>query len=325
MKKLLTLAAVGVATQLPVLPSAMAAENVVLSAAIEAGKSGDAHLTLVRKQGRYALDEASKIRLSVNLNADVGQGSTGERIVVTELELKDAGGGAPISGIGLAGPSPASAAKAAGDYEFSLDPTGVLAQNAAAACGSASTSNSRHLAKMTVTASWRVTTGRFTFSFVNYDRVAPVEGIKDNPDNYGERQTHVKDVAVPLTLSCIDDAPSAVAQSKPAKSAPNKTAEAKVEPSKAKTKPEPSNPSPAEAKPAQRITVEPDTKTAQLVPASLDDDTSSHAAATAPVCEGGMIRETSVEAGSFICLCPGNTQRITTSANAYSCEKRSRR
>jgi len=327
MKKLLTLAAVVVATPLSPLSTAIAAEDLRLSARIEAAKPGDAHLTLVRKQGRYALEDASKVRLTVDLAADVGQGSPGERIVASELELKDAGSGAPVSGVGLSGSAPVSAAKAAADYEFRVDPTGILAQNAAAACGSAATSGKRVSANVTVQALWRVTTGRFTFSFVNYDRVAPVEGIKDNPDYYGERQTHVKEIAVPLTLDCVVEQAPAVAETKPAKASNGNAAEAKTEPSKAKANANaaPAKPQTAAATSAPRVTVEPDTAAAQLVPVVDRSEVAQLPAAAKPVCEGGMIRETSADAGSFICLCPGNTQRASTGPNAYACQKAARR
>lgn len=325
MKKLLTLAAVVVATPLAPLSGAMASEEVTLTATAQALEANGRHLTLVRKQGRYTLDDTSMIRLNAELAAELAEGSSAERIVASELEIKDAGHGSPVTGAGLSGATPVFRLATTGDYEFRIDGNGVLAQNAAATCGSANGQGHHRTANMTVTAVWRVTTGRFTFSWVNYDRVAPPQGIKDNPDYYGDRQTHEKAIAVPLKLECRDDQAEAVVESKPANANTNKPAATKTRVSEPKAKDEFKEPTQSTDKPAPRITVEPDTETAQLVPAALEDGGASVPAAVRPVCEGGMIRETSADAGSFICLCPGNTSRMSTGANAFACEKRARR
>lgn len=325
MNKLLTIAAVVVATPLASLSAAMASEDVTLTATAQALEADGRHLTLVRKQGRYTLDDASMIRLNADLAAELDQGSSAERIVASELEIKDAGHGRPVTGAGLSGTAPVSRLATTGDFEFRIDGNGILAQNAAAACGSATGQGQHRPANMTVTVLWRVTTGRFTFSWVNYDRVAPPEGIKDNPDYYGDRQTHEKAIAVPLKLECRDDQAQAVVESKPAKANTNKPAAAKSRVSVSKADDEFKEPAQSTDKPAPRITVEPDKQSAQLVPAALEVDGASVVAAVRPVCEGGMIRETSADAGSFICLCPGNTSRMSTGANAFACEKRARR
>jgi hypothetical protein len=44
-----------------------------------------------------------------------------------------------------------------------------------------------------------------------------------------------------------------------------------------------------------------------------------------PQCDGGMVRQIGSGDSGYLCLCPGNTRRVETGANAFACEHGSSR
>lgn len=290
-----------------------------------------AQIALIRKDGRFSASDKGTLRVRLELEAKVD--ATNTKIVVSELELKDAGTSEVVRGVGLKADAPAAAAALTDDFSFAVDPSGVIVQNAIAACGAAypvaAAAGTARTAKTSVTVAWRVTTGRFNFPWVNYDRVAPDKDLQANPDFYGERETSTAELQAPVEIACIEGDGAKIAGQAPVKKiargeaaktetaksdAANKTATATGRSKSDAVKP----PTPApKSSPAP-------SQTAQLVPAVASSDEATLPAPERPACSGGMIRETSVEAGSFICLCPGNTERVSTAANAYACEKRRR-
>jgi hypothetical protein len=149
---------------------------------------------------------------------------------------------------------------------------------------------------MGIAVRWQVTTGRFTFKWTDYDRVAPSQEILRNPDFYAGQVTQDKEALVDTAVRCEpleQEIATSVARPAPERHAALAAA--------------PAVPAPISALPA------PEHKTAVL-----PEDGK-------PSCDGGMVRQIATGAQSYICLCPGNTARISTGGNGFACEKRLRR
>ncbi len=312
--KLIPLAAALAAAALALSTPAAANGKVALAFSVGTATDGTAaaKIYVSGTGGRYDRIGTQPLLLSLRLSADTAADSAGHKIVGSEVFLKQAGSG---DGVGLVkafdGSVPVPSLDLNGDFDFPLEANGTIAQNAIALCNGRPTADQAGTAARTLSMPvvWRVTTGRFTFNWRNYDRVAPTEEIQNNPDFYANRETAEAEATAEVAVVC-EPLGSAVAH----KPAPAKAAA--VEPK-------------LEAAPAQRLVAEPVvTKAAEPQAAaavvSPAVKTVSLDKAVKPVCDGGMVRETGSNLEKFLCLCPGNTQRVLTGANAFRCARKSR-
>lgn len=311
--------------------SALAAETRPLEAsATLANATAPAELTLKRNGAAFVLTEGSRLQFGLAMQARLDDGEPNIKIVGSDVGLKD--GGKTGEAAANDRPSVSITSELSGKYDFAyaIDAQGILAQNAAAACSAAFNAGagegSERTAQLTATAVWRVTTGRFNFPWTQYDRVAVNEDMRANPDFYGERETVFRDIAVPVTLTCRNDAAPKVALKAAPEPVKASTVKAAPAPKAESTKAE--NGQPENTKPGGSEAESSKPEGAKILPASLaSGDVTADAVPQPqrPQCSGGMIRETSLEAGGYICLCPGNTQRVSTAANAFACQKLARR
>lgn len=306
--------------------AAAAADDVTLAGQVVAGVQ-QAHMTLKRQGNRFVPQEGARLKSRLSLAADVSAADPALKIVASELVLKDSGHEGVQTGAGM--PAATPLANRIGSEElvdFAFETNGVLAQNASAACSAAfaggGSKGEVRTTRLIATAVWTVTTGRFNFPWRQYDQVAIAADARDNPDFYGERQTKAVDIALPVELSCIESSDAKIAS----KDKPEIRAKTVAKTTPVETDLEhkaASTPAPA---PDLASEVSASTsQTAHLVQAVASADEAIAPVPQRPACGGGMIRETSVEAGGYVCLCPGNTQRVSTGANAYSCQKIDRR
>ena len=261
------------------------------------------------RAGRFDRVSAVTLQIPLKLDATLGEGGSGRKIVGSDLFLKQSGAasGAPATDA-RDRVVPHAQLALQKTFDFNIDPLGPVVQNAIALCngnGAAAT------VSMSLPIVWRVTTGRFNFKWVNYDRVGPSDDIVSNPEFYADRETHEIDIAATVPVRCDGNAApvasasagkptlertAAVQAALPAK----KTVDVSVQPV--------SNATPVSLKateiddiPAKAVTVE--------------------AAQSRTVCDGGMLRQNGM-AATGVCLCPGNTRRVETGTNAFACERK---
>lgn len=305
-------------------------------------------LALSKRGGRFELPEPAKVQAKLALSAAVAADETAVRIVASTIELKDAQKSPAPVAASLEDGRAVATLSAEQSFIFSVEPGSALALAAASACSSKPVdvpAGQSSEATMTASAVWRVTTGRFNFRWMDYDRVAVA---RDRAEFYADRETVTRNADVVVTLDCRNDEPKSPEIAQPiAQPAVPRTqtkadakkeakAEVKAEPPKSKNKPEPSKIEAAEPGGSSKTTpaaVAPKPADAALAAtaagltaeppaADVGTEASTPAPAQKPACAGGMIRETRADAGSYICLCPGNTQRVSSGPNAYACQKR---
>lgn len=152
----------------------------------------------------------------------------------------------------------------------------------AAAACAASGSASASLA---VPVAVRVTRGRFNFNWRQYDIVSPDASIIANPDFYADKQTDEVETAAVAEVSCA-------------------TGESAV----------------ATGAISMDATAAPRTKSRAVTVASSASIGPSAGGVEKMRCAGGIVRETGAD--HAVCLCPGNTERVATGENAFTCTRR---
>ena len=309
---------VGTAYKLAVLQVCLAATLVLpadagsavsLQASIQAiAGSAEPRLDVQSTAGRYDRIAATSLNLALRLTAEPASEAGGAKIIMSELFLKQAGSGKDAVAVAaMEGQGPQRAIHLEQTFAFAIDALGPIAQNAISACNALTTSSQTHNESrettMMVPVLWRVVTGRFNYKWVTYDQVAPANEASQNPDFYGDRETQEIETPVRVIVSCpvLTAAVAAKAAEKPAvKPAVNPVPVAKIAPEAAPV--------------AKRATAPVVTKTAEAAPVT---------ASAKPVCHGGFIRQMQSGDVPYLCLCPGNTQRLESGDNTFSCERRS--
>ena len=247
--------------------------------------------------GRYDRIAASGFSLVLRLNGDVGADAAGDKIIASEVFLKTAGANRQALSVNTGKDQiPSRTVAIDQTFDFDVEPQGPVAQNAIAMCNGLSSSERGTGKAVTLSMAlpivWRATTGRFNFKWTNYDRVAPSQDVYNNRDFYADQKTVDAETTVDATIACQPLADAKVAA---------------VAPAQVKSELAPRT--------TQQQTV--------ATPVSL---TSEPLAETGkPQCDGGMIREISSGQSNYLCLCPGNTERVETGANAFACEKKTNR
>ena len=286
-------------------------ERVHLKLDSPAGVSGT-ELVVAGSAGRYDRLETAALAADLALFAELAEDSSDFRVMTSSLFLKSEGNGStnaagarPVDG--LDGATPASRIDDRRAIRFDVSPSGPVAQTAIAACNglAASERNQTRTLNLNFAIVWRVTTGRFNFKWTNYDRVAPSSDIVNNRDFYSELSEQDAETVIETTVAC-----------QPLNGAPH-VASSMLQ----HAKPE------AVKDTVKRVTftpIEPAVDMPKLTaPASIK--TASASDQTKPVCDGGMVRDVATGSQPYLCLCPGNTERIATGDNAFACEKRSRK
>ncbi len=269
---------------------AFAADEGDLSMTLDAQASG--RLSVAATAGRYDHLATTTLEISAQLGAQIGAGS--RKIIASELLLRQMTDAATEASTKIAdGAGPTKAVNINDTFRLPIAPDGAVARDAIAACGSGKT------ASITVPLIWRVTTGRFNFRWTDYDHVAPTEEFAANPDFYAERETVQREVALSFAVDCAPLAELNVATVPVPKPAVKPTAKPAA---------------------ATRVAETASVRKVEFVPA----EPAPSAPQQAPVCQGGMVREFGSGDG-YLCLCPGNTTRIASGDNAFSCERRARR
>jgi hypothetical protein len=241
--------------------------------------------------GRYDRVASATVGLPLALSADFIATGSSFKILKSHLVLKSEGVGA-TSAVDLhADQGPVHALSRVDVFAFDLNPQGPVAQNAVALCNSLSgdphSAGRQSIVSMGVAVRWQVTTGRFTFKWTDYDRVALSSEIVRNPDFYADQAMQDEEALIEVAVRC-----------EPLGHEPAKIAMAQ----------EPVHHAVMAEGPVAPV------YTANLLP-ELDK----------PSCDGGMLRQVSSGAQNYVCLCPGNTTRIASGDNSFSCEKRLRR
>ncbi len=255
-----------------------------------------AHISVTGTQGRYERVTGDRLPVTLQLSAAITAEGAGHKILSSELFLKQAGSGNGARAANtLEGTVPVRSLSLSRTFDFAVEANGPVAQNAIAVCNDRAASERAHAQTLilTVPVLWRVTTGKFNFKWTNYDRVAPSEDIQNNPDFYAERETVEAEAAAHVAVVCQPLGAAIAAKSAPVKT---RAAEPKAEPI-----------------PGQHLAA---------APAAVS--TASFAPSTKPECDGGMIRQVRASPEAYLCLCPGNTGRVETGANAYACERKIR-
>lgn len=261
--------------------------------------------------GRYDRIAAPAVPVMLALSGRPAPNAANVKILKSELLLKTEGSSAVLDT--MAGTAPVEAIDARQAYNFAISAMGPVAQAAIAACNglaSAGRSSAARTVDVNLAVTWRVTSGRFNFKWTNYDRVAPSDEIINNRDFYSDQRTTLVDATVTAPVVCqpLTDAPAvAKAASQPVVQAAYVAPEVVAAPVVTK--------SPA-AKPVEAAAV---TTASPVTTASIDGGNGK------PQCDGGMVRQLSSGTNNYLCLCPGNTERIATGENAFACEKRSRK
>ena len=277
-----------------------------LTLTAEAGPAATDHgpvhgqVTVAGSNGRYDHLVAAALRLPLRLSALPAAGGESRKILASQLSLKQQSSSGLDAGAGnaLGATVPVRAIALSETFEFTAEPQGSIAQNAIALCnGLSATDREKADARrmtMPVPLVWRLTTGRLNFNWRNYDRVAPSDEILNNRDFYTEQETVETELAAHVVVSCqpLGAAVTKVTVEKPAAT------------QKTNVVPEPAVPA--------------DVKS----PAPEPVKTVTIATAQPPVCHGGMIRETGSSIDGYLCLCPGNTVRVETGAQAFACERK---
>lgn len=275
----------------PAIAASADADRLVLS--ISSQQASRAAIVVAGGSGRYDRIEQSDIKAALALSAQPSSNDDGYKIIASRLHLKADGAGS--AGADTLRGAPFAASQTASDsFSLSLAANGPIAQNAIALCNAvpASERNGKSIQRtMALAIVWRVTTGRFSFKWTNYDRVAPSDEIQRNPDFYADQFTQDAETQIDADVTCQPLAGVAIAAKQ------------------------------AAANPVQRVALTPQPVTEKAKPAQ----TVSLTDAGKPRCDGGMVRQISSTAENYLCLCPGNTTRVETGANAFTCERRTRR
>ncbi len=285
-----TKAWLGAALALVILTVPAAADENDVSMTLEAQTSGT--LSVVATAGRYDRLATATLDVSAQLDARIASGS--RKILASELLLRQhTDARAEIATKIADGAAPQRAIEKTQTVQLALAQDGTIARDAIAAC------NAGNTATVTVPLIWRVTTGRFNFRWTDYDHVAPTQEFAANPDFYNEREVVQREVTLSVPVDCAPLPASGVANV---------------------TVPKPAaKPAPMSER-AIRVAETASVRKVEFVPA----ESARSAPAQAPVCQGGMVREFGTGEG-YLCLCPGNTTRIASGDNAFSCERRARR
>lgn len=266
--------------------------------ATSAADTARPEITVAGRDGRYDRIETSSVRAALDLSAEPTDAGS-FKIVRSRLALTtDAAATEPdgVDTLSDAVPSASQAAHSVYNLPVSLD--GPVAQRAIALCNAvpvAERTNSTVRRAMLVTIAWQVTTGRFAFKWTNYDRVAPSDDILRNPDFYADQLTQTAELRVDVDVACTP-MPAAAIASKP-----------------------------TAASPVRRVALTSTPIAQPAAPTPVQEQKVSQADAGKPRCDGGLVRQISTAADSFLCLCPGNTSRVETGDNAFVCERRTRR
>ena len=283
------------------------------ASAQKGGGPAETRVDVLSTAGRYDRISGSKLSLVLRLAAEMTSEGAGAKIVASDLFLKQVGSGkdaAPVSA--MDGQGPQRAVRLEQPFSFPIDPLGPVAQNAISACNSLShssqSSSEVRETTMTVPVLWRVVTGRFNYKWVTYDRVASADEISQNLDFYADRAAEEIETSARVTVACAPVV-AAVATKSQVKPASKTEVAEKIA---VDEKPlEPVKPVAARHETAPVVT-----KASVTAPANTVEK---------PVCRGGFIRQMQSGDVSYLCLCPGNTQRVESGTNAYSCERRSGR
>ena len=280
---------------------AFAGENSGLTMTIKAdqraGSSKSPHISVQGSSGRYDRISSSGFSLPLTLKGELEADANGDKIIASEVFLKTAGANRQALSVSAGkGEVPSRTVAIEQTFDFDVEPQGPVAQNAISLCNGMSSAG-RNSGKavtlaMAMPVVWRATTGRFTFQWTNYDRVAPSDDIYNNRDFYADQKTTDAETTVDASVTCqpLTVASAAAVSTPPAKSEPA-------------------------ARPVKQDVVE---TSAPMTTASLVE-------AGKPQCDGGMIRQIGSGEVSYLCLCPGNTERVETGTNAFVCEKKSNR
>lgn len=256
---------------------------------------------------------------SLALEAAVGDESMAYKILSSELFLKPEGmSGAARDDDTSAQHTPAARVTRVAPVSFALDAQGPVAQNAFAAC--ATRTSSRASVNMNIPVVWRVTTGRFDFRWMQANLEGSSDRMLDDPAYYSDQATQDLETAISVEVKC-DGVTTAVAAAPQRPAAANKTAAASP---RAETSGvvQVSN-----AEPAHSATTAPAVPSAK--PAAAAEPASTARAAPRGerepakfVCDGGMVRRPGTDAAESVCLCPGNTMRVSRGVNDHACVRR---
>ena len=295
-----------------------AAETVRMEGSfIDNGAANAAPIIVSGRAGRFDRVTAATLHIPLKLEATLGEGGSGRKILGSELFLKQSGAAGTAATDAREGTVPRAQLAHDKAFAFIVDPVGPLAQDAIALCNSQGVGNSQGAAAratMSLPVLWRVTTGRFNFKWVNYDQVGPSDEIVSNPEFYADRETQEIAIAASVPVSCETDGKIAAAPVAHSKPAPLPAATPAVQ----------------KAVPAKKAVEVSPQQVSQLQPVALEEPDAGEIAAkplsvatpeTRLVCEGGMVRSSGAAAND-VCLCPGNTRRVETGAHAYSCERK---
>jgi hypothetical protein len=269
--------------------------------------SGQSHATglVVKGSGaRYDTLAASNVSVPLRLTAAFKGDVAGYRILSTELSFKSEGTANGARAVNTAnGAAPEGPIALDQSFDLPVTSGGPVAQQAIAACNALSASEKSdgrgNKPMIALAVAWRVTSGRFNFKWTNYDHVAPSNDILSNRDYYGEQATEQVETTIDAEVVCEPLVAAPAVASAPAKNI-RQVAFTPIE-------------SAERLAPSERASSDAPVKTAVV------------SSTEKPVCNGGMMREISGGAASFVCLCPGNTERVSLGTNAFACEKRGRR
>ncbi len=278
----------------------------------EAGSAAETPIVVSGRAGRFDRVTAMTLHIPLKLDATLGEGGSGRKILGSELFLKQSGATSGVAATDARdGTVPRAQLALKRSFVFAVDSVGPVAQDAIAFCNSQGVGNSQGAAapvSMSLPVLWRVTTGRFNFKWVNYDQVGPSDEIVSNPEFYADLETQEIAIAASVPVHCETVAKIAAAPTVHFRPAPAVQATA---PDK------------------KAVEVSPQ-QVSQLEPVALEASESEviaakplSAASSTPrmVCDGGMVRSSGA-AASEVCLCPGNTRRVETGANAFACERK---
>lgn len=264
----------------------------------QAAETARPELTVAGRDGKYDRIETSSVRAALDLSAEPADAGS-FRIVRSRLALTtDAAATEPDAVDTLSDAVPSASQSARSVYNLPVSLNGPVAQRAIALCNAvpvAERNTSTVRRAMSVMVAWRVTTGRFAFKWTNYDRVAPSDDILRNPDFYADQLTQSADVRVDVDVACAPISAAAIASK------------------------------PAAESPVRRVALTSTPIAQPVAPTPVQEQKVSQADAGKPRCDGGMVRQISTAADSFLCLCPGNTSRVETGDNAFACARRTRR
>ncbi len=295
---------------LAALPVSAAAETVRMDGSFnETGLSQVDQISVSGRAGRFDRVTAATLQIPLKLNASLGEGGSGRKILGSELFLKQSGAAGAAATDAREGTVPGAQLSHDKAFAFAVDPVGPLAQDAIALC------NSQGVAarvSMSLPVVWRVTTGRFNFKWVNYDQVGPSDEIVSNPEFYADRETQEITIAASVPVHCEGSATVSAAPTAAVKPASERSAT--VEDA-------------APAKKSVDVTPEPVSNAMLVSHKAIEAEEiavkplSVATSETRMVCEGGMLRSNGAGAGD-VCLCPGNTRRVETGTNAFACERK---